>query len=243
MSKRVFLQSGIIASGLNIYFDVQDEDGDIYDVSTDSAFVSPDVIDYPTDAATTMPEVGSTSQYEADFPDTIDSGQYEINVKQRVGGAPAFTDPVIKSLKRYWNDVSLLDPSYASVLGAGAVSATFVENAWIWRFDDRDQMTAVNTINEIVEFEGLLGMTFDRVISKDVTIQSASVVSINGDTGTGSGVDITGDVLLSPNKRTVHIPVLVYDDGEYIFAVKITTTDTQSYIRRGILAVQPIIEV
>ena len=245
MSNQIVLEAGVVSPGLNIYYCIQDLTGNIWLNNSASTFQIPLSFDYTTLGGNTMPEVGgngNSGQYQANMPPTIVAGTYVLQSKQRVGASFALTDPIVKSQKAYWDGTDLLDPAYASVIGAGAVSATFVEDSHIWRFSARDQMTAENVINEVVDFIGILAMNFDNVISKNVRIQSALVDSIDGDTGTSSGIDTTGSVQLSPNNRIVLVPVQVYDDGTYTFIIKITTTDTQTFVRRGVVSITSKVE-
>lgn len=235
MSDKVILESGIVESGPVVYFTFNNDDGEPYDVVAGAHAVINTISPW-SNAKTAMNEIGVTTQREGTFPGSAAVGNYTILIRRQANpSTPAVSDEVVARYRYYWNGTDLLDSLEA---GGQAISPTFVESQWIWKFQAQDQMTAGNVINEVVGFDGLLGMTFDRILSPNVVIRDSRLVTVYPtDAGTGQDLDV-GLLMLSPNKRVIYIPTVIYDEGTYTVVVEATTTDSQKVTRRGVLSVQ-----
>lgn len=113
--------------------------------------------------------------------------------------------------------------------GGQPISPRYEIEGHVWRFSQSGQLTGRPNITEQGEFDGLLVMDFDTIIPKTTSILTAELAE-----SPGVGITVDDPLMLSPNKRAVHIVAASSTDGTYTFVVKVTTTDGQSFQRIGI---------
>lgn len=126
------------------------------------------------------------------------------------------------------------------VMGADPISPKFVDDAHTWRFESGDQLTAKPTIREVATFDGLVAMSFIKAMPTGTSVFSITSVTVTDSDGVAVAVeDVTvGTPLLMPDKTGVHIPLVINTAGDYVYAVKIVTADSQVITRKGEMTVE-----
>lgn len=125
-----------------------------------------------------------------------------------------------------------LDAQVSTISGAAAADPTYVDAAHTWTFPSAVQTTATRIINELIGFNGLACMDFTNVIPPEVaisTVDSATFANISGTEPT------VGTTSVSTNLKKVLIPINATSAtaNTYTLSVKVTTTDSQEFTRKG----------
>lgn len=103
-----------------------------------------------------------------------------------------------------------------------------------WYFQAPDQLSAANTLYEIVGFDGVLYMMFNNAVDFNVD----SLASIDSSQSVPSG--IINSVVVGDNKRVVEIDVTIASVGTYMISVTPITTNGNEVPRRAVLVVQSL---
>ena len=123
----------------------------------------------------------------------------------------------------------------------GVVSAFLVDEDHSWGFQSRSQTTSPQLITEIRGtggFNGLVAMDFTVPMPANASISSVGTVGVADETGKTEPT--LSAASLSPDKKKVHVPVnaTAATAGTYTISVTITTTDSQTFMRKGRLVLE-----
>ncbi len=133
-------------------------------------------------------------------------------------------------------DVSLspenIDDIASGIADALPVSAANVDKDHTWKFDSPSQVTAPNIVNEVIGFVGLVQMDFDEPMPARSSIASITSAAFANDAGTEPTV--TSSAMSTDKKKVlVLIDASVATAGTYTISVKVVTTDSQTFVRKG----------
>lgn len=121
----------------------------------------------------------------------------------------------------------------------GTISPLRIASDHIWQFNNRNTITASNTITEAVGSDNVkLTMDFSGTIPQLASIEgiaSVTVADISGETEP----TITSSAKTTDQKKVdIIFSAASATDATYTVSVAITTTDSQTFVRRGRLALQ-----
>jgi hypothetical protein len=143
-----------------------------------------------------------------------------------------------ENLGVFFNNGEALSTQTLSNLTVGSsesgISPRYETEGRVWKFTRVGQLTGKPNIIELNSYDGLLVMDLDSVLSPNVSLLSAEVVSVTNE----EDIDVGTPLLLSPNKRKVHIVADTSTPNTYEFVIKVTTTDSQSFNKKGILEIK-----
>ena len=105
MAAEVSIAYGL--TGKTLYFDIRTKVGTIWNGSAFEAYNASNIADY--DIA--MTEQGACGVYVGTFDSSVSAGMYDVVVRDRAGGSPAETDPVIGSGMVNWTGSAVGVPS------------------------------------------------------------------------------------------------------------------------------------
>jgi hypothetical protein len=164
-------------------------------------------------------------------------------------GSPTTTVGLSGTTVKTATDIATLigTPAGASVsadiaaIDAGSseqVSAYLVDNDHTWKFDSPSQATSPKIITENIGFIGLLSMDFTEPMPALGSISSITTTSV-ADVGGATEPTISSSAV-SADKKKVHLSVNCASAtaSTYTFSVKIATTDSQTFVRKGRLTLQ-----
>jgi hypothetical protein len=104
MASELHIPYGI--AGQTVYAIVRDLSGDVWNGSAFETYAAGNFATY--DVAAT--EQGSSGFYVASFPGSISAGVYNVTARDRSGGTPAESDPVIAQGSLHWDGSAEVDP-------------------------------------------------------------------------------------------------------------------------------------
>jgi hypothetical protein len=137
----------------------------------------------------------------------------------------------------YVDRVTLTDTATAlteDIALGGAVTATNVDEDHTWRFDDPTQTTAPNDVTEITGSAAVLAaMDFDEPMPAGSSISTISSVTI-ADVGGATEPTVTSSTIHTAKRKVViNFDTTSATAGTYTVSVKILTTDSQTFTRKG----------
>lgn len=122
-------------------------------------------------------------------------------------------------------------------VSADDLSPIIVDDERTWRFDASDQLTASNTIVEVVGFDGLVSMDFERPLPEGVSLASVSLALVTPATGLtidGAGIE------LSLDRLRANVPVVAAEAGDYTVILEGVSSDGQTIPRRGRMSIYSV---
>ena len=134
-----------------------------------------------------------------------------------------------------------LEADIAAISSGASVSAFLVDEDHTWIFQSRSQTTSPQLVTELRGtdgFNGLVAMDFTVPMPANAVISTIGTVSVADESGKTEPT--LSAASLSPDKKKVHIPVNATSAtaGTYTISVTITTTDSQTFMRKGRLVLQ-----
>ena len=135
-----------------------------------------------------------------------------------------------------------IGPIVAEEVGnQAAVSAFLVDEDHTWAFQSRSQTTSPQLITELRGtggFNGLVAMDFTIPMPAGASIASIGTVSVADEAGKTEPT--LSSAQTSADRKKVHVPVNATSAtaGTYTISVTITTTDSQTFMRKGRLVLQ-----
>lgn len=220
------------------------------DGTTDGAILTD--FDVSVDNFTTELTVSSTAFVNQDvrlsIAETITGGP--ASLRYQYGKHPAITNIVYDNTTPQSDTIGLpLLPclrlpiqtevaNAATAASGSAVSPFNVDKDHTWRFDSPSQTTAPNIIVEIIGFAAQVRMDFTEPMPASVSIQSITTTSV-ADVGGATEPTISSSAI-SADKKKVDLTLATASAtaGTYTFSVKIVTTDSQTFVRKGRLTLQ-----
>ncbi len=114
----------------------------------------------------------------------------------------------------------------------GTVSAFLVDKDHTWEFNSPSQITSPNILSELIGFAGLLAMDFTSPMPAHASISSITSAAFANDAGTEPTVTSSA---MSTDKKSANVLIdaSAATAGTYTLSVKIVTTDSQTFVRKG----------
>jgi len=106
-----------------------------------------------------------------------------------------------------------------------------------WRFENVEQLTAVNTLREIVGFDGEVYMEFKEVVRNSTVLNTTITPTI---TITPSSGITLGTIDILDDATTVVIPLILDTTGSYMFVATVTDLYGEEITRRGVIIVESL---
>jgi hypothetical protein len=131
------------------------------------------------------------------------------------------------------------DRNTIAEIAVESISPIVVGDTRTFKFASRQQLTSPNIVSETTEFEGTIAFDMSSALNPGQTIQSVTTTTIDAVTMGDTEPSVESDDV-APDKRFVHITLdcSAADEGDYIIAVTILTTDGQTMTRRGRLRLE-----
>lgn len=217
--------------------------GTVTTITEDIQATMPDVL-----VSTTIATLASQTSF------TLTAGSADNDAYN--GGFAVFTDQVTSTQKAFnivsdytgsTKTVTLLNaPAFAIATGdtvaifanpnSAILSATNVDRDHTWNFDSPTQITAPNTLSELIGFIGLLAMDFSEPMPARSSIGSISSASFANISGTEPTVT-SSSVSLDKKRANILIDATAATANTYTLSVTIVTTDSQTFVRKGRLTI------
>ncbi len=132
-----------------------------------------------------------------------------------------------------------IDYKLDNIVGGVSVVATFVDPDHTWWYQYPDDLTAANTLYELIAetgtaigFNGLLAMDFDRPLPEGTSINRVNVVDIQP-----PGIVVTSTAVSADHKKAIigisTTGTAFPEEGMYTAVISIITEDDQEITRQG----------
>lgn len=136
---------------------------------------------------------------------------------------------------------AMTDATYVAEIaaGQGAISPLNIDKSDIWRFDNRNQITAVNNVIKAAgESTIYVGMDFTEPMPSLSSIFSVTSVEFTNVDGVTEPTVTASAKSADQKKVNITLDATSATTGTHTIIVTILTTDSQTFIRKGRLVLQ-----